>query len=326
MHINIKENKKGILLVLLISIFSLILSNYFLFLNSITLGLLLGIVIGNLYTFSKSYNSGISLTGLKMLEYSIVFLAFGVNYTHIYKLGINRFFALLLFVIIILILTIYFSKKLKNLQSIGWLIGFGTAICGSSAIAALAPTLNKNKEDVGVSMAVVNFYCTIGMLLLPIILVRFNFSNLDISLIIGGTLHSVGNVAGAGFAMSNEIGENALTIKLARVALLSPALLFFNYLINRETKSSIKSFFKFPWYLLLFIFITIFVSIVPIQVEFLKTMEYVGKLVLTIAMVAIGLNISIKTLITSGKKGLLFGLIMFLIYITLFLLFIVLSK
>jgi uncharacterized integral membrane protein (TIGR00698 family) len=212
---------------------------------------------------------------------------------------------------------VFLSKKFNCPSSTGWLIGFGTAICGSSAIAALAPNISKEKEDIAVSMAVVNLYGSIGMILLPLIILQFPFTANQIGFVLGGSLHSVGNVVGAGYSISNEVGEASMTIKLARVALLSPALLFFNFLVNRNSMNSWKDYIKLPWYLIVFFGISLVGSFIQFPDELVKNSEFLGKLVLTIAMAAIGLKVKFSTLINSGKKGLLFGLVIFLIYLSL---------
>jgi uncharacterized integral membrane protein (TIGR00698 family) len=192
-------------------------------------------------------------------------------------------------------------------------VGFGTAICGSSAIAALAPRVAKDKEDVGIAMAVVNLFGSLGMIVLPLVLLRFGMSDTQLGLLIGGTLHSVGNVVGAGYALSDGVGEVATTIKLARVALLSPALILFNYLVNRDEARGWREHLQLPWYLWGFIGITLLTSVLPMPAPVLEAMEVAGKLALTIALAAIGLKVSFGQLYRSGRKGLGFGLIVFVI-------------
>lgn len=284
-------------------------------LNSILVALLLGMLIGNLFRIPVSFQTGIGFTASRMLEWSILFLAFSINYQHIAALGISSFAIIALMVVLMLITTYYLAIKIKCPGSTGWLIGFGTSICGSSAIAALTPTITKNKEDVAISMAVVNLFGSLGMILLPILLTKFEVNTRQMGLIIGGTLHSVGNVVGAAYSVNNAVGEAAVTIKLARVALLSPALIFFNYLVNRHQVLHWKDHFKLPWYLWSFIGITLITSVVQIPIPFTEVMDTAGKLVLTIAMAAIGLNIRFGNLLQSGKKGVLFGLLIFAIQI-----------
>ncbi len=287
--------------------------------NSILLALLLGMIVGNFFSLPSSFLSGIALTSSKLLEFSILFLAFGINYAHMVKLGASSFAIISLMVLLMLILTYYLSRKVKCPGSTGWLIGFGTAICGSSAIAALAPSVNRNKEDIGIAMAVVNLFGSLGMLVMPFVLLKFDWNVNQLGLLLGGTLHSVGNVAGSAYSVSDEVGEVAITVKLARVALLSPALIFFNFLVNRNAANGWKDYFVLPLYLWSFIIITILSSWVHFPVVFIKAMETSGKVILTISMAAIGLRVSFKKLFQSGKKGLVFGLLIFTIQIFLLL-------
>jgi uncharacterized integral membrane protein (TIGR00698 family) len=316
-----KKHLPGILFTLAIGIVVFVSTYFFSFLNSIILGLLLGIFIGNIRAINPKLDLGISLIGSKALEFSILFLAFGINYTSMGKLGWKSFVLIVFVVFSMVLITVYLAKKMNCPSTVGWMIGFGTAICGSSAIAALAPSIqNKNKADVGVAMAVVNLYGTIGMLLFPLILALFSFSTLQSSLILGGTLHSVGNVVGAGFTMSSEIGEQALAIKLARISLLSPGLILFNYITQRNTIKNWKQHFQLPWYLWGFMAITILVSIVDFPKSLLDGTSEIGKILLTLAMIAIGLRVSFAALLQSGKRGLIFGLLLFIVQSSLVLL------
>ncbi len=309
-----KNHLSGILFTLTIGVLVFVSTYFFSFLNSILVGLLLGIFIGNIYKINPILLPGIGLMGSKTLEFSILFLAFGINYSNMGELGWKSFLLIVITVFSMVILTIYLAKKMNCPSTVGWMVGFGTAICGSSAIAALAPSINnKNKEDIGVSMAVVNLYGTIGMIFFPLILTAFSFSSLQSSLILGGTLHSVGNVVGAGFTMSSEIGEQALAIKLARISLLSPGLILFNYLTQRGTIKNWKEHFQLPWYLWGFIAITILVSVFQLPKSILDGTSEIGKILLTLAMIAIGLRVSFSNLLQSGKRGLIFGLLLFVV-------------
>ncbi len=289
-------------------------------LNSILFALLLGMFVGNSIKIPETYQAGIALTSSKLLEFSILFLAFSINYNHIAEIGTTSFSIIVVLVLLMLFITYYLSIKVQCPGSTGWLIGFGTSICGSSAIAALAPGISKNKEDVGIAMAVVNLFGSLGMVIMPVLLLKFNLNTNYMGMLLGGTLHSVGNVAGSAYAISNEVGEVAITVKLARVALLSPALIFFSFLVNRNTSKRWTDYFILPWYLWSFIAITVLSSFIDFPAYFLEVMESSGKMILTISMAAIGLRVSFKKLFQSGKKGLIFGLIIFAVQISLLLL------
>jgi uncharacterized membrane protein YadS len=97
--------------------------------------------------------------------------------------------------------------------------------------------------------------------------------------------------------------------------LLSPGLIFFNYLVNKNEVAHWKDHFKLPWYLWSFIGITILSSFVQFPKTFLDAMETGGKIMLTIAMAAIGLKVSFQKLFQSGRKGIIFGLLLFALQI-----------
>ncbi|MEX0636861.1 MAG: putative sulfate exporter family transporter [Ferruginibacter sp.] len=308
------QEYQGILLSTLIGLIAYFSVDYFgISMGSILLALLLGMLLGNFLVLPFTFQSGISFTSGKLLELSILFLAFSINYKHIAMLGTFSFSIIAVVVFLMLLITYFLANRINCPTSSGWLIGFGTTICGSSAIAALAPTIAKNKDDVAISMAVVNLFGSLGMIVLPILFRSFDLSNAQMGFLLGGGLHSVGNVAGAAFAINDDVGVAAITMKLARVAMLSPALIFFNYLVNRKNVSNWKQHFKLPWYLWSFILITILISFIHLPKPFLEAMEIIGKIILTIAMAAIGLKVSFRQLLTSGKRGVGFGLIIFLI-------------
>ena len=313
----LKDNFWGIFLSAALGVAAYFLAPLVPYINGIILAFLLAVVIGNIWPLGQRFKKGIAFSSATLLEFAIIFLAFSISFQSIAILGWQKFLFVLIIVIISLVATLLIAKRMNREDSTSWLVGFGTAICGSSAIAALAPVISKNKEDAGIAIAVVNLLGSIGMVLLPFTLKAIFEDAGNVGFIIGATLQSVGNVAGAGYGLSQEIGDSALTVKLARVALLTPAIVFFSFMANRSQKSTKKQFisFKLPYYLWLFILITIVNSVLVIPGEILDVLKSVGKIFLTISMAAIGLKVSFKTLWESGKMAVGFGTIIFLIQI-----------
>ena len=300
---------RGVSLSLAIAVSAILLSNVLGF-NAILLALVIGIVLGNAIKLPAYFDSGIKTASGKFLEIAIILMAFSIDYGSFLKLGWETILIVVSTMAAVLLMTIWLGKKMNCPSSAGLLVGFGTAICGSSAIAALAPSVTEDKSDIGISMAVVNLYGLIGMLLIPLISQDW-LSNIENSILLGASLHSVGNVAGAGFAMSESVGEMAVTVKLGRVALLTPALLIFGHFTSKKSSSQTKKKLNLPWYLVTFILISILVSIFTFPEEILTFSKKGSNFLLATAMAAIGLNVSFKTLLSSGKKGLVFGAILF---------------
>ncbi|MCF8202804.1 MAG: putative sulfate exporter family transporter [Crocinitomicaceae bacterium] len=284
------------------------------FLNSYLLALLVGMILAPSVNKVPQLDTGISLSSAKMLEWSVVLLAFSIDYKAIGAIGATDFAIIIIVVLVVLVATYYLSKVLSCPGKTGWLVGFGTAICGSSAIAALAPKIKANKEDVAISLASVNLLGSLAMVLLPFVFEFYPLLEKEMAFLIGASLHSVGNVAGAGFSVSEEVGQLALVYKMARVALLSPALLFMVWLDSRKSNEQ-KFRFQLPWYLIVFIAVSIFVSFFPLPAFLLKGSETIGKIILTIAMAAIGLKVDVFRLLKAGQRGLVFALVVFVLQI-----------
>lgn len=312
-----KDKIPGIILAVGIGLAAIFLSGFTpAFLNSYLVALVLGMLLAPIVNSYKQLDSGITMSSSKLLEWSVVLLAFGMDYKAIAAIGVRDFVVIIAVVIIVLTATYFLSKVLSCPGQTGWLVGFGTAICGSSAIAALSPKIKADKEDVAISLASVNLLGSLGMLFLPLLFQFFPLAEKQMAFLIGASLHSVGNVAGAGYSISEEVGQLALVYKMARVALLSPALLFMVWL---HTKNNKEAGFKIqlPWYLIVFIVISVGVSFFPLPENALQIIEFMSKVILTVAMAAIGLKVHVLKLLKAGQRGLVFAVLVFSLQISL---------
>ena len=326
MKLNFSIYSKGVVTVLILGLIAHFTAPFIPGMNGVLFGLIIGLIIGNLLNIPPTLNPGINFTSSSVLEFAIVLLAFDINLSQIGKMGWETLSIISGTIVLLLLATKYMSKKVNCPGSTGWLVGFGTAICGSSAIAAVAPSITKNKEDIGVALAVVNLMGGVGMILLPFVIPFFNLSDNTIGIVIGGSLHSVGNVTGAGYAISDEVGGIALTVKMIRIALLAPAVIFFSFIINRKEAKNFADYFKLPLYLWAFIAITLIGSYVTIDESILALIKFVAIITLTMAMTAIGMKISFSNLYASGRKAVGFGFMIFAIQlIILALLLVILS-
>ncbi|MCB9196149.1 MAG: putative sulfate exporter family transporter [Flavobacteriales bacterium] len=316
----IKSLLPGMLITVLVAVLGILLAPYIPGFNEVLVALVLGMILGNTTDWSSKYKEGMDFSSSKILETSIVLLAAGMSVSEIGELGWETMVIIVSMIVLMLLATVYLSKRINCPRSGGLLTGFGTIICGSSAIAAVAPTVAKDKHDIGISLAVVSLIGAIFMFVWPAIGRLIEIDDLNMALLTGGTLHSVGNVAGAGYSVSKEVGDMAVTIKMLRVAMLAPAVLFFNLLTSETKPKSIIEFFKLPFYLWAFIAVTLLVAFVDIQQGILDGIEVLAKWLLAVAMAAIGFKTSFKTLYQSGKKVLLFGFVIYFVQVAIIIL------
>lgn len=308
----------GILGVILPSIAIYAIADYIPALNSVMLGLLIGIIVGNIFTIPSEIGGGLKYAGSKLLEVSIVMLAFGISASSLTEMGLPYLIKTIIGVLLVLVVAIVLHKVLNCKGSTGLLTGFGTAICGSSAVAAASPFISEDKEDAGIAIAVVNLIGALGTFILPVALSYIELDDHQKGFVIGGTLHAVGNVAGAGYAMNDLIGDTAISIKMVRVALLSPMVILYGYFANRQKGTNKKASFKLPIYLWLFLGITVLTFFVEFPESIVHYLKIAGKIFLTAAMLAIGLRLGLKKLFQAGKSAFMYGIILFVIQLVIY--------
>lgn len=288
-------------------------------LNAVIFGLLLGVVIGNVLKLPSSFNEGIKFSSSKILEFAIVMMAFEINLSELSKVGFPILTTVIVSISLLLFTTLFLSKRMSCPGANGWLIGFGTAICGSAAISALGPLITKDKTQIGISLAVINILGGLGIFLVPLLIPVFNLNTVESGVLVGGSLHSMGHVAGAAALFEDDVRNVAVSVKLVRIALLTPALILFSNIVNKKQNSEAKFSIKLPVYLLLFIAISLSVTFINIPKDLLSIPKTLSTIALTMAMVAIGMGISFRNLVQSGGKALLFGTIVFIIFLSIIL-------
>ncbi len=286
-------------------------------LDLITTSLLLGIVIGNILKLNqkKQFQKGIIFSEKKILEGAIILMGLKLNLTYLAELGTHT----IIFVCISITATIALAPilgrlfKLDSKASI--LTGVGNAVCGSSAITAFNPVWGAPIIQMGIVIGVINFLGTIGIFVTPFLAKLLNFSNLQSSFLIGGTLQSVGHVAAAGFAMGQEVGEGAILIKMFRVLMIGPIVLGYSFykMSKQQGKITIPTF---PLFIIGFLSASAVTSFVG-EHFLITNLLTLSKILLAHAMAAIGMNISFSAIKNNGASILYTGGTIFIFQITL---------
>jgi uncharacterized integral membrane protein (TIGR00698 family) len=310
----IQVSWKGLFLALFMTVLAFGIQAYVIDLNVILLGFLIGIVAGNMIQH-PGFTSGLKFTSGTVLETAIVLLAFQINLLEILEVGISALLIVLVSMSLLLFLTLQLVKRLKYTGSTGYLVGFGTAICGSAAIASLGPLISKDKTEIGIAMATVNILGAVGIFLVPWLGELIFSDDMQTALLLGGSLHAMGHVAGSASLLGGSAGSFAVLVKLVRIALLTPALLIFSKAIASDQETKSKPSKKLPSYLILFIILVVVNSFVELPIYFLEMTASFSTILLAAAMFAIGFGIQLKVLIQEGTKAFVFGLILFALFL-----------
>ena len=289
--------------------------------GSVTIAILLGIVIGNGVNLGDRFKPGITFSEKRLLSIAIALMGVNLNYVILQELGLRSIGLIISAMGVTIVASLFLAGRMKSSITLALLLGIGSGVCGSSAIAATEGIIGADEEEVGLSVAIVNFLGTIGIFLLPFIGVTvLGFNDIGAGVLIGNTLQAVGQVTAAGFSVGEVAGQTATVIKMGRILMLTPLVLillatFPSDAAARPAKKRGISAKGIPLFIvgfILFSLVATFSLLPDTALEFLGAM---GEYALIIAMAGIGLKITFSSILRSGRSALLMGSFIFLIQI-----------
>ncbi len=207
-------------------------------LGLVILSILIGLAVGNSIRLPEFFDPGIKASVTKLLPLGVILLGARLDFGDLLSVGITGILLSACEVVFALSLFFYLTKKFRLGRNQGLLLGVGTAICGGTAIVAVAPIIKAKDNEVIIGVATVTLLGLIGMLIMPVIGAVFNLDARSFGIWTGLTIHQTPQVIAAGFAHSPEAGETATIIKLARVCLLAPVAFLIGLYCQRSERTS----------------------------------------------------------------------------------------
>jgi len=298
----------GIVYLVFITVLAETINNFVPGLSSIIWAILLGLVLGNVFNLNKHWPKALAFGEKNVLSLAIILLGMQMDFT-----SIGSFLWLIPVLIIMIFISIFLGEKLGPkfgiMKECGILLGAGNAICGTSAIAAIAPIVKAKPFQTGISISVIHLLGTLGLLAIPVLLPLLNLSNNTWGIMTGGTLQAVGQAVGAGYAVNSSAGEVATIVKLTRVLMLGPVALLLSLRMRKADTNQERP--KFPRFILWFVLAVLIGNFIPVNVAVLDACNGIQHYLLVFAMAAIGSKIFYKDLLVSGPKALKVGTIIF---------------
>lgn len=301
----------GILVTAIIAIPAWIIGEKFPIIGSPVLGILFGMILA-FFKRPQALETGITYTSKKLLQYSIILLGFNMNLYSVLKVG-RQTIVLMLFTLTATFLSAYFiGKLLKVEKNTNILIGVGTAICGGSAIAATAPVIQADDEDVARSISTIFLFNVIAAFLFPFLGHLFQMTDYHFGLWAGTAVNDTSSVVAAGYSFSNAAGNLAVIVKLTRTLMIIPVTLVLALFVSRNKAKDSKVNYSlskiFPWFILGFVAASIISTFLPIPDAAKDFLVKAGKYIIVMAMSAIGLNTNLVKLVKNGLKPIILGL------------------
>jgi uncharacterized integral membrane protein (TIGR00698 family) len=227
----------GIVLCTGIATAAVFLSSFFP-LGSVVTAIIAGILVGNFLKPGNIFDRGISFCEKHILSLAIVFMGVRLDFQILKDLGLKSILLVITAMVFTISVSLLLSKIFRFNRKIPLLLGIGSAVCGSSAIAATKQIIGADEKSVGLSVAIVNFLGTLGIFFVPLIAkIVMNFSDINSGIMIGNTLQAVGQVVAAGFSISDKTGQIATIIKMTRILMLLPLVLIL-FCIFSDKKAS----------------------------------------------------------------------------------------
>ena len=242
----------------------------------------------------------------KLLQYSIIGLGFGINMNTAIESGSQGFLFTVSTIALVMIFGLLLAKILKIDKTIAQLISAGTAICGGSAIAAVAPILKANSKQTSVALGIVFVLNAVALFIFPEIGHFFNLTQNQFGIWSAIAIHDTSSVVGAASKYGNEALQIATTVKLARALWIIPLA----FLISIFTKSEGK--IKIPYFIGFFVLAILAGTYLPFLQNFNSIISEISRDTLKVALFLIGAGLSLQNLKNIGIKPLLLGIILWI--------------
>lgn len=317
----IKKYLAGILLTVVLAYLARIISG-FIPGNLISPGvfsLLLGMGINPIISRYDFFKNGMNFVSKKVLKLAIILMGVTLSFSQVFEVG-KYSLIVMAFTLFVAFIGGYYLGKLFNMNwKLSGLISAGTGICGGSAIAAIAPTIDAEVNDIAYAISATFIFDIIMVVLFPIMGKYFGMSDLGFGLWTGTAVNDTSSVVAAGYAFSDAAGNFSLIVKLTRTLSIIPTVLIFSFINERlnskdETKSHIKRAKVdlkkiFPWFILMFLVVVAIKStgIIPDGVS--SNIANLSKFFMVMSLGAIGLSTNFKEVARSGPLPMFHGFI-----------------
>lgn len=265
-------------------------------------GLIVGLLLGNPW-------QKITTTASKYaLQVAVVGLGFGINLYQVSETGLTGIVYTATSLAITLALGFILGRSLKIAPKLSHLVGVGTAICGGSAIAAVAPTIKANAQEISVALAIVFILNAVALFVFPVAGHWLGLTQQQFGVWAAIAIHDTSSVVGAASRYGNEALQIATTLKLTRALWIVPMVLLSAFLFKtKETK------LKLPLFIPLFLLASILYTFVPPVATIAPVVVTIAKKLLVLSLFLIGVNVNLETLRTISARPFWQGLLLWLL-------------
>jgi uncharacterized integral membrane protein (TIGR00698 family) len=279
------------------------------YLEALVLAILIGVAVRTAWKPDARWNPGINFSAKFVLECAIVMLGASVSATTIMALGLHLIVGIAVIVSIGIGASYLICRTLGLPQRLSILIAAGNSICGNSAIAAVAPVIGADGDDIASSISFTAVLGVIVVLTLPLLVPLLQLSLTQYGVLAGLTVYAVPQVLAATLpigALSNQVGT---VVKLVRVLMLGPVVLGFSLLAgglrdprSRSNRRGLRLSELVPWFITGFLAALLLRSAGLIPMVLLRPITGTAAFLTTIAMAGLGLGVDVRAVARTGVR------------------------
>jgi len=268
--------------------------------------MLFALLLGMAFSFLSQDGrcvSGIEVASKWLLRLAVGLLGAQVTIGDIARLGVTPIAMVIAGVVLTLGFGLIAARAIGLSRNFALLTASAVAICGASAalaVSAVLPQSEHRERDTAFTVIGVTTLSTVAMIVYPMIIAWFHLDHAAVGVFLGGTIHDVAQVVGAGFSVSQETGTVATFTKLLRVAMLVPVVMGFALAFG--AKGSNAAGRRPPGFLVLFIVLVAISSTGVIPAAVLGGLNTASRWCLVTAIAALGTKTSLKTIATVGGR------------------------
>ena len=313
---------RGVLFALVIAVPAWLLGKQFEVIGGPVFAILIGMVLALLVPAEKGepLQAGVKFTSKKVLQYAVILLGFGLNLAQIAQVGMTSLPIIVSTIATSLAVSYVLCRALNIPGKISTLVGVGSSICGGSAIAATAPVIEAEDEEVAQAISVIFLFNVIAALVFPTLGGALGLTNEGFGLFAGTAVNDTSSVTAAAAAWDGmHPGANTLDaatiVKLTRTLAIIPitlGLAFWQLRQARRAGGEARSTFSlrraFPTFIVFFVLASVVTTVFSLPTAVTAPIKELSKFFIVMAMAAIGFNTNIVKLIRTGGKPILMGL------------------
>lgn len=292
-------------------------------LETLVMAILLGSAVRTFYRPNSRFDTGIHFGAKTLLEIAVVLLGASVSASAIMAQGASLIGGIALVVVIAIIASYSIGRLARLPKKMAILIACGNSICGNSAIAAVAPIINADGNDVASSIAFTAVLGIVVVLILPIMIPLLNLTVLQYGVFAGLTVYAVPQVLAATTSVSLISAHIGTLVKLVRVLMLGPVVLTLSMLNSRNSGKRLTLSHMAPWFIVGFLSLITMRSFNLIPQFFIEPAHIFSNLLTVMSMAALGLGVDVRSVARAGYRV---TAVVVLSFVTLFVISFVLIK